>query len=353
MNRIGLKLACLVTSIVIWIQVASTTTTEATLQLPLEIANLPEGTTVAGSEIPASVGVRVRGSKLRLLAHAVFNREAGRVVLDLDGFEPGALILHDVGPEDVQTDLEAEAIQPPQRLRVRLDRLESRGVPVVVPTLGRIRENRQLLRPVAAVPDSITVTGPARVVDGIDTVRTDPVDLARLEPTSVLERTLTAPSPYVTLEPDRVRVDAPVVKTESRTLPNVPVVALVDAGQAEVGISPPVADLMVRGPADSIATLVAARVSVTVPVGDLGEGIHSLRAEVAVPDWLTVLAVEPETFTVIVGSPAPEGAVGGAREDGAPGDGTTDEGRPGDGRPGDGRPGDGTPDDQTPEGGSR
>jgi YbbR domain-containing protein len=290
--------------------VASTTTTEATLQLPVQIVNLPEGTTVAGSDVPSTMGVRVRGSKLRLLAHSLFNREAGRVVLDMDGFEPGALILHDVGPEDVRTDLEAEAILPPQRLRLRLDRLVTRRVPVVVPTVGQLRDDRQLLQPVSAVPDSVDVTGPARIVAAVDSLLTEPVDLAKLEPAGNVERALAPPSEHVSLVPQRVRIVAPVVRTESRTLPNVPVVALVDAGQAEVGISPPVADLMVRGPVDSVRVLVAARVSVTVPVGDLAAGIHQVRAEVTAPAWLTVLAVEPESFTVIVGGPEPPASAG-------------------------------------------
>jgi len=302
MNRLGLKLACFVAAVVIWIQVASTTTTVATLQLPLEITNLPESATVAGSEdVPKSVSVRVRGSKLRVLAHSYLNRKVGRVVVDLEGFQPGGRIRYDLGPEDVFTDLDAVAILHNKSLFLDLDRVITRVVPVVVPMTGDLRDDRQLLRPMAVAPDSIVVTGPERFVTTIDSVVTPPVNLAHQDGSAQLELDVTAPSPHVTVQPDKVLVEIALARVESRTLPNIPVVALVDVGQAEVGISPPVADLMVRGPADSVRSLVPAQIRITVPAGGLAEGIHQLRGEVVLPAWLRLMAVEPEFFTVIVG----------------------------------------------------
>jgi YbbR domain-containing protein len=301
MNRIGLKLACLVVSIVIWIQVASTTTTEATLRLPVTLVNLPPGTTVAGSEIPQTVAVRLQGSKLRLLTHSILNRVAGHVVIDLEGYQAGETVIHDIAPSDVRSELKAAAVTPPVRLRLLLDREVTRVVPVRVRLQGQLRGSWQLLEPVAAVPDTAAVTGPQRFMVGLDSVATQPLDLDRVDQSARLERTLVLPSPYLVAEPARVTVVVTVARVEGRTLANIPVVPLVDADQGEVAISPPVADVMVRGPADSIRALVPARISVTVAVGGLEEGIHHLRGQVTHPDWLELVAVEPEVFMVVVG----------------------------------------------------
>ncbi|MFO7654089.1 MAG: CdaR family protein [Candidatus Krumholzibacteriia bacterium] len=313
MNRLGLKLACVVASVIIWIQVAATTTTEATLQLPLEVVNLPENTTVAGSKLPETVGVRVRGSKLRLLGHSFLNRTAGRVVVDLAGHGPGETVVRDVSPADVRSELETAAVQPPVRLRVRVDRQAQRRVPVVVPTGGSLKGDRQLMAPLRAVPDSVTLSGPQRLVAAVDSLLTEPVDLARLDQSTNLQREVPVPSPHLEASPDVVSVPVKVARVEERTVANVPVVPLVDADQAEVAVSPPVADLMVRGPADSIRALVPARLAVTLPVGGLPEGIHHLRGQVARPDWLTLLAVMPDSFMVIVGEPDRASAAGGSR----------------------------------------
>jgi YbbR domain-containing protein len=152
-------------------------------------------------------------------------------------------------------------------------------------------------------PESVLVTGPERFVAALDTLTTEALDLSRLESSTRLQRNVKIPLPHLVVAPDQVDVDVAIARVESRTLPNIAVVALVDAGQLEVGISPPIADLMVRGPADSVRALVPARVSVTLPVGDLPEGIHRLRGDVTVPDWTTLVAIEPEFFTVIVGKP--------------------------------------------------
>ncbi|RKZ11314.1 hypothetical protein DRQ50_13855 [bacterium] len=90
---------------------------------------------------------------------------------------------------------------------------------------------------------------------------------------------------------------------EDRTLANVPVVPLVDAGQLDVSISPPVVDVMVRGVADSVRILSSVRVSVTVAVGDRAEGIYLLPGVVEHPPWMTVLGLSPARFRAIVGDP--------------------------------------------------
>ena len=65
---------------------------------------------------------------------------------------------------------------------------------------------------------------------------------------------------------------------------------MVDAGQPEVGVSPPVVDVMVRGVADSVRSLDRSRFLVTVPVGSLAEGVYVLPAQVEYPPWLTLIA---------------------------------------------------------------
>ena len=86
---------------------------------------------------------------------------------------------------------------------------------------------------------------------------------------------------------------------------NIPVIPLVDAGQPEVGVSPPVVDVMVRGVADSVRALQGDRVLVTVPVGHLGHGVHMVAGQVDAPPWLTVIGLDPAEFQVVVGQVEP------------------------------------------------
>ena len=79
--------------------------------------------------------------------------------------------------------------------------------------------------------------------------------------------------------------------------------------------SPPIADVMVRGVADSVRSLTSDRITVTVAVGNREEGVYLLPGEVDHPPWLTLLGLSPAHFRAIVGDPPletipTEGAVG-------------------------------------------
>ncbi len=114
---------------------------------------------------------------------------------------------------------------------------------------------------------------------------------------------LVAPGEFLELGLPEVEVGFLVGQLEDRTLANIPVIPLVDAGRPDVGISPPVADVMVRGVADSVRALTRDRIAVVVPVDNLAEGVFVLAGQVVHPDWLTLIRLEPEQFQVIVGNP--------------------------------------------------
>jgi len=132
---------------------------------------------------------------------------------------------------------------------------------------------------------------------------------------------LVAPNQSLVLARKTAQVSLRVAQLEDRTLANIPVIPLVDAGQPDVGISPPLADVMVRGVADSVRALTRSRFSITVPVGDLAEGVYFLPGQVDYPAWLTLIGLDPPEFQVIVGNaddvdvPAEE-----VVEEGTPGD---------------------------------
>ena len=301
MNRLGLKLGCLIISLVIWIQVASNHEIEQTLALPLQLDNLADGYTRAGNEMPAVVDVRLRGSKLRLLAHLYFNKQAGSVVVDLGGEEPGPMLQREITINDVRSDLDVLAVVPAVRLRLRIDEEVNRFVPVSVVTTGRLPEGYQLLIPPAATPDSVALVGPSRFFGGNERVETEPVTLEHLRESTTRVERLVSPHEYLTPMVDKVAVHILVAAVEARTFANIPVVALVDADQPEVTVFPPVADLVLSGPADSIRAVVPARIAVTLSLSGLSEGIHHLRGQVDLPTCLSFVSIEPETFMAIIG----------------------------------------------------
>lgn len=313
MNRIGLKLACLIASLVIWIQVAyNTNEFEDTVGLPLELVNLPADLTVAGFSVEGGDGshvvpVRLRGSKLLLLAHHYLGLAAAHLKVDLAKVRAGDQIQRPVLAVDVETDLEVRAIMQSVRLRLHVDDQDTSRVPVRVQTVGELPAERVLLKLPTAAPDSVLLSGPARFLAAVERIQTETVDLARFRKSDTIVRKVISPSPHLVLLEEEVAVTVAVAPLELRTLAQVPIVPLVDADQAEVTVFPPVADLVISGPADSVQALTQADVAVTVPLTGLADGTHRLRGQVILPEGFVLVSLEPEVFLAIIGEIDPEG----------------------------------------------
>ncbi len=303
MNRIGLKILCLTAAIIIWVQVAATSVVEQSAKLPLRVTGLAEGLTVEGSELPPKVSVRLEGSKLRLLAHKYLNRYLGEVRVNLADRTPGPAFSYEVNPGDVFTDLAVMSVFPRVRLRLQVDRMAQRYLPVSLETDGTLPPGLDYLEPPSVSPDSVMVRGASRFLrEGLE-VPTLRVNLDRLKESAVFPLSLAVPGPHLHLGVDEVRASFKIAALEDRTLANITVIPLVDAGQPEVGVSPPVVDVMVRGVADSVQSLDPSRFLVTVPVGSLPEGVYLLSGQIEHPPWLTLIGMNPSEFQVIVGNP--------------------------------------------------
>jgi len=303
MNRLGLKITCLVASVVIWVQVASHTTVEQNTRLPLVINGLGENLTYAGSVIPENVTVRLKGSKLRLLMHNFFNRSVGEVRINLWDRLPGPEFSYEVVSSDIYSDLEVLGVNPPVRLRLSVDTHEFRLLPVVQENIMDLREGLDFLEPPRLLPDSVLVSGPGRFFQDHPTVTAEPVDFSKIKESQRVAVQLVQPGEFLNLATSQVCLDILVGKIAERTLANIPVVPLVDAGRPTVGVSPPLVDVMVRGVADSVSALTANRFLVTVPVGGLEEGIYQMTGQVDKPAWLEIIGLDPPEFQVIVGNP--------------------------------------------------
>jgi len=304
MNRLGLKISCVLISVVIWIQVASTSDIEQSTTLPLRVTGLGEGLTVAGSDqLPAEIQVKVTGRKLELLTHQFFNKYIGEARVNLAGFTD-TTFAYRLDRADLFTELRDADLQRSQTLNLTIDHEISRRVSVLLDVAENLPGGLDHVTAPRILPDSVLVTGPARFFTDDLVVRTAAVNLERISEDTVLMSDLISPGEFLELSETKVQVILQVGRLEDRTLANIPVIPLVDAGRPDVGISPPVADVMVRGIADSLRILTKDRVSVIVPVDNLAEGTYLLAGQVVHPDWLTLIRLDPPQFQVFVGNPS-------------------------------------------------
>lgn len=303
MNRLGLKISCLLVSVLIWFQVANNSDLEQTVNLPLVVTGLEDGLTTDGSQnLPKKVRVRLTGSKLFLLAHQYFNKDIGRVTVNLAGLSDTTLSYR-LSRADIQTKMVNPEIVGARNISVTTDHLVSQMLPVVLGTEGNLPVGLEFVTSPRLEPDSVSVSGPLRYFDSQMRLETETVDLGRVSEDQEGSVDLLSLGEFLRPNLSEVRVSFRVGRLEKRTLANIPVVPLVDAGRPDVGISPPVADVTVEGLADSVRFLTRDRISVVVSTDTLDVGLHRRPGQVVCPDWVTASEVVPSEFQVIVGNP--------------------------------------------------
>jgi YbbR domain-containing protein len=299
-KNLTLKIVCALVAILVWIQVASTALVEADVSLPLQVVGLDGRWTLAGSGLPDQANVRLRAPKLSLLANDYFGVPLGSVQMDVSGYEPGPVTLFVLKDSDVRTEANVVSLLPPVRLALHVDWREQQRLPVRVPLQGQLPGDRMLAGPVVAVPDSLDVSGPRRFFKDLATLTTEPVNLSDVNTTLVRDLALAGVPGELKLAAASVRVTVPVTRLDERVVANVPVLAETSGQLFEAGVSPPVCDVLVRGPADSVAAMTSAELRVTVPVDNLGVGVHQVIGQVQHPDWVIAVRLDPETFMVIL-----------------------------------------------------
>jgi len=215
-ERIGLKLASLFLSLVVFTHVYTEQEREWTIEVPLETANLSEALCFVTPPPPA-VLVTVRGKGKDLIK---LKLRGARAVVDLGGSKAGSVkrILSGadiVVPPNLNV-VVADVVEP-KVLSLEIDSRVSKMVRVVPVYSGELPDGFELSAPPEVEPDRVRATGARRVLAGVDYVNTEPVDVSGMKKPRTVEASLDVGSLHVAVDPPRVRVSFPVVEARPDT----------------------------------------------------------------------------------------------------------------------------------------
>ncbi len=174
-RNLGTKLLALAIACVTWFVLSGQRReriSERTYRIPLSVVNVPAGTMIA-SPLPDAVDVRLRGAFTPLRTLEPSKLEA---VVDLLDATPGEK-RYPLEPGDINVprDIEVIAISPAE-VRLVLDRVAEKTIPVVPEITGQPAP-RVRLEEVTTEPSIVRILGPAKVVAGVASIRTEPVSV--------------------------------------------------------------------------------------------------------------------------------------------------------------------------------
>lgn len=171
LNNLPFKLVSLAIAILLWWAVGRDSAIEIPMSVPLEFQHAPSNLEIT-SDYPFQAQVTLRGPE-----HLLQEVRPSQVhaILDLEGAEPGERT-YDLGTSQVQVPHNVKVVQVvPAQFRISFDSSATRTVPVQPRVIGTLLGGYEMGKPLAQ-PSMVTIVGPARRIDTIESVITDPVD---------------------------------------------------------------------------------------------------------------------------------------------------------------------------------
>lgn len=171
LKNLPFKLVSLAIAIMLWWAVGRDQPIEIPMTVPLEFQNAPPNLDI-NSNHPFETRVTLRGPE-RLLQE--LNPSEVHAVLDLQDSGPGERTF-DLSRRDIHLPRNVQVVQiVPAQFHVSFDRSIARSVPVQPRVIGTLLSGYGITT-VAADPSTVTIVGPERRVQAIQTAMTDPVD---------------------------------------------------------------------------------------------------------------------------------------------------------------------------------
>jgi YbbR domain-containing protein len=202
LHNLGLKLISLVLAVGLWLAVARDPVAEVAVDVAIEFHNIPQNLEISSENIPKAQ-IRLRGPERvvhRLRASDVYAE------IELSGVKPGERTF-DLATQQIHQPSELEVVQVvPSQFHLTFDTRLTRQVPVQ-PRIARTFAPGYALERVEVDPPAITISGPKKHVEAVESAITDPVDVSGAINRATFVRHAYVSDPLVQVaSPDPVRV---------------------------------------------------------------------------------------------------------------------------------------------------
>jgi YbbR domain-containing protein len=170
-HNFWLKVASLIGAVLLWNAVARDPHAEIAVTAPIEFYHVPDQLEISTERIPQAQ-IRVRGPARRLRE---LSPSQVRAVLDLQNAESGERTYDLSGPQ-IRVPHGIEVVQVvPTQVRLDLDQRVTRQLVIHPRVIGTFASGYHLVEAVVD-PPIVTVVGPQKRIDALDSAFTDAVD---------------------------------------------------------------------------------------------------------------------------------------------------------------------------------
>ncbi len=289
----GLKLFAFILALAAWFAVGSEERTETTLQMALELTNIPKQLMVT-NEIPSQIEVRVQGprSVIRELAD-----DKRQLRIDLAGSKPGTRNeLITPSALNFPRGVVISRIRP-NALSIELDQAVTRRLEVLPVIKGSPAPGFEV-GDITLTPKETLVRGPQNAVQQLKQINTIPIDISKLSSSVTREVELDFQNlPLTSLDSQPIVAKITIrPKLQTKVFTNIVVVPY--GASNPLQLEPAKVAVTVRGPATNLELLRPEEITPRINLKNLKPGSYEAKIAVEVPAGLEVVAVTPEKIKV-------------------------------------------------------
>ncbi len=207
-HNLGLKLLSLGFAVVLWLAVARDPQAVVAVEVPLEFDNIPQNLEISTENIPR-IQIRLRGPE-----HTIRRLQPADVFagIELDGQKPGDHGF-DITSQQIHHPSGLEVVQVvPSQIHVSFDTRMTKQVEVHPRVIGTFMQGYRISR-VVTDPLNVSISGPRKHVEAVDSAITDPVDVSGVMDHITVERHAYVSDPLVQVtDPESEQVTVYVEK---------------------------------------------------------------------------------------------------------------------------------------------
>ncbi len=286
-----LKILSLLLAIALWFAVSGEERTETTLNMTLEMVNIPADLMVT-SEVPPAIQVRAVGSR-----SIISNLSQSRLIqtLDLSGYKSGRHTFS-LGPNSLSLPRGVEVIRiQPNSITLTLSSTLTRTLPIKPVLENSPAEGHELVSATTR-PAQVTVRGPYSELSELQFIPTLPIDVSFLKENTVIATDLDFKNLHLSLkEPVPILADIRIgPKPLTRTFTAIPVLA--EPRSAKV--TPAQVTLTIKGPWPLVQNLKPEDLKARVDLRNLPAGRYRLNVAFNLPDGVTLIRANPAAVLV-------------------------------------------------------
>lgn len=279
-------------AVLLWFLVSEEERSEIILSTPLEYRNLPKGFEIlSDGGLLTSVNVWVRGTTATI--KNLQPREI-RAWVDLTGAGPGDRIF-EMSSANVQVPYDFAVLRiSPSQIRLRIEQIVTRRVPVVPQLEGKLPEGYALIGTFVTPPE-VEIVGPRTAVDSIKRVITDSIDMVTVRGDFSRKVNAGVENSAVRLGKTK-EVVVSLRVSEIKDILTLRRVALsVEGGAGAVRFLPRVVRVDLQAPKPLLKKVAPAEIRAVLDIKGLKPGVYELtpRIEGLGDKSISVIAVDP------------------------------------------------------------